>query len=244
MIYLEIVIREIEGLLANTKKLLKKYPQLSGINAPDIIDLPVRSYHAAEALLKEKTHVIPHIRAIDNELAQTVAIVKKLVNMGLKEVLVIKGDIPLDQDKITYPITTIMVVKELKRHFPDLKIYCGLDQYRDTFEKELEYCHAKQAAGADGFFTQPFFDKKVAEEWLQKLEEFTICLGVCPVVTEKNKKYWVTKNKAVFPNSFGLDLEYNFALAKNLLDLAEKYGQHAYLMPILVPADDFLKGVF
>jgi methylenetetrahydrofolate reductase (NADPH) len=53
----------------------------------------------------------------------------------------------------------------------------------------------------------------------------------------------VATNNAVFPKDFALSLEANAALTQKLMDLASRYQQHVYLMPIKVPVNAYLDAV-
>ncbi|MGE4170019.1 MAG: methylenetetrahydrofolate reductase [Candidatus Margulisiibacteriota bacterium] len=238
----ELVPREMETFIAEAQALMSAGLGLFGINVPDVLRLSNRSHDAATALLRVGIPAIPHIRAIDRPLDETLSLVDAFVKAGGAHVLIVSGDIP-DGLRQTYPVHPVDIVAALKARF-DLKVYCAIDPYRTSFAKELAYIDQKRQAGADGFFTQPFFDAGLAKLYLDQLEGTSVFLGISPVMSEKSKNYWITKNHAVFPKDFSLDFEANVAVAKNLVDVAVQNGQHTYSMPILCPALAFSKAVF
>ncbi|MFT5170441.1 MAG: methylenetetrahydrofolate reductase (NADPH) [Candidatus Marinamargulisbacteria bacterium] len=239
----ELVPRELESFRASAKEVIDRYPEVSGINVPDVLRLEMRSDFAVNELLKMGIYSVPHIRAIDRPLVETVALVGSLVANGLRSVLIVTGDLPTNLQS-TYPVTPVMVVEVLRATYPDLKIYCGLDPYRSSFRQELNYCREKIRAGVDGFFSQPFFDVDLARIYVEQLEDVELFLGISPVVSQNSYNYWITRNQAIFPRNFELDLPYNCQVAKEIIALAGSHKQHTYLMPIKVDVVSFLDGVF
>lgn len=245
MILLELVPKNRDTFLSETSDLLMQFPQISGINIPDITRIPIRSYTAASPLLEHKIRTIPHLRTIDHSLADSLEIVNTLVKKGLTHLLIITGDpIPNTPPPTFIVPTTCELVAACKARFPNLTIYCGLDPYRQSFIKELHYCQEKLTAGADGFLTQPFFDEKLASIYVEQLSHTTLFLGITPVLTEKNKAYWENRNQAIFPKSFVLNMENNVQIAKTLMALADQFHQHTYLMPITVSPEEYLPYLF
>ncbi len=241
---LELVPHSLEELITQAKELIQTIPELNGINIPDVLRLPIRSHDAAHALLKEGILAIPHIRCIDHTLEESVALIHSLIQTGLKAVLIVSGDKPLSPEAQTFDISPVLLIKTLKKTFPTLKVYAALDPYRQSFKQELAYCHAKILAGADGFFTQPFFDVSLATLFLDQLTQTEIFLGMSPVMSDKSLNYWKTKNMAIFPPQFQLDLDWNCQLGARLVQVAKSRGLSTYLMPITVSALAYAKGVF
>ncbi|UCD15377.1 MAG: methylenetetrahydrofolate reductase, partial [Candidatus Omnitrophota bacterium] len=125
-----------------------------------------------------------------------------------------------------------------------LKVYAAIDQYRSSLEKEYEYIQRKIDAGACGFFTQPFFDLNLLEDYLKKLAGIDVFWGVSPVITEKSKKYWEDNNKVKFPADFSLTLEWNRHLAAEMFSFTKEIVHaHIYFMPIKMDFVDYLTGI-
>ena len=243
MILLELVPRELEQTASEAVTLLDQFKQLSGINVPDVRRLTNRSYVVAERLLDQKIEVVPHIKSIDNSLEKTVEIVCRLQQKGLRQALIVTGDPPPDLSCETYPITPMQVVESVKERCPDLKLYCALDPYRQSFKKELQYCRNKLRAGADGFFTQPFFDPDLARIYIEQLEDCDVFVGISPVISERSYHYWITRNHAIFPKRFQLTLEGNVEIGREIMAQARHAHKSIYLMPIKVPAEPYLAAL-
>ena len=239
----EIVPTDLDVLKQSSKDILSRYDNVQGINVPDILRQSIRSHDAVELLLDEGITAIPHIRTIDRPLTETIALVERLIEKGLKHVLLITGDAPTYIAK-TYPVTPMMAVRSIKERWPFLKVYCALDPYRASFLKEIRYCEQKAAVGADGFFTQPFFDPELARIYIEQLKDFELFIGISPVITERSQNYWINKNHAIFPERFGLSVEKNAEIGKEILDVTRSHGKNTYIMPIRVPVQEYLDKLF
>jgi methylenetetrahydrofolate reductase (NADPH) len=240
---IELVPRDIPTLVSDAKQLTQTLPDIHGINVPDVLRLPTRSHTAAEHLLMENVFAVPHIRSMDRPLLDTLELVKNLVEKGLKSVLIVSGDQPSAGIDM-FDVVPVHIISALKTAHPTLKVYAALDPYRMSFKDELAYCQTKIESGADGFFTQPFFDTRLASLYLEQLTHTEVFLGISPVFTEKSLAYWKNKNHVVFPPQFQLTEAYNAKLGGDLLKVAKEFNQHSYLMPITADPFPYVKSVF
>lgn len=242
MIFLELVPRDIQVLVDQAACFLNTHPQLTGINIPDIKRLPHRSLTVADTLLQEGMPALPHIRTQDASIETHIRTIETLYQRGLKQVLLISGD-PVKQGD-TYDTTPIMLTRALRERFSDLIIYCGIDPYRSSFTAEYTYAQEKLAAGANGLFSQPFFDLALLEQYSVAFPKNTLFAGISPVLTQETKVYWENINRVCFPASFEFDLNYNVSFAKDILTMTKQYKQHAYLMPIRMDTQQYLSEIF
>jgi methylenetetrahydrofolate reductase (NADPH) len=243
MVYLELVpsaAPEWEHMVSET---MADYPFLSGINIPDILRVSVRSPAAALRLANIGISAIPHIRAMDRDIPTSLQLIGELIAGGVTAVLIVSGDAPQNPSALCFEVSAEMLISAVKAQYPALTVYAALDPYRQSIRGELAYCKRKQEAGADGFFSQPFFDPRLAEIYLEQLHNTAVFLGIAPVITDNSVRYWMTTNHVVFPPQFSLTLEDNATLSRELMALATRYGQHAYLMPIKVPIRSYLDAV-
>ncbi|MFC1617290.1 methylenetetrahydrofolate reductase [Candidatus Margulisiibacteriota bacterium] len=237
---IELVPKDLNLLIQQAEKCLE-FPEIAAINLPDIIDLPIRIEVGGKALLEKNIPCLPHFRAIDRTVEEHIKLIQEFIDLGMKECLIISGD---NENKKVEKASTLEVVREIKKAHPGLKVYCGMDQYRTSLSEELTYCEKKLQAGADGFFTQPFYDLNLVEFYLKQLQSTTIFLGISPVLSEQNYNWWKNKNKIVFPPEFEKTYPYHAKLAKSLEEIAESYNQHTYLMPIMADPIEYLNSVF
>ena len=228
---IELVPHNYEALESQAKKIVNDFDFIQGVNIPDVIRLEIRSYEAVSKLLQFNITGIPHIRAIDKTVENTVEVIMTLVDQGLKHVLIISGDPPHD-DRETFDVTPIDIAKKLTSTCPNLRVYGALDPYRQSMEDEIFYARQKIEAGMTGLFTQPFFDIELTETYLKELSDLSLFIGVSPVTSEKSYNYWVTRNKVTFPETFSIEYEDNCKLGSEIIKLSNTYNQHSYLMPI------------
>jgi len=139
-------------------------------------------------------------------------------------VLIVSGDPPQDFSRLVFPTTAIEMIAFIKFHSPATKVYAALDPYRTGIKQEIEYARKKRDAGADGFFTQPFFSIDLMKVYQDLLFNTEVFWGVSPVVGQKSKNYWESTNKAVFPSDYDFTIEGN-----------QKFGRQAL--------ETYLKGV-
>ncbi len=244
-IALELVPRSLDGILAEAKQSLATFPFVTSVNVPEIRRLPIKSFEPSQLLLQSNIDTTPHFRLIDRTEKDLLQKISALVEAGLKQVLLIGGD-PAHDDPNFVPsgLTTLSAIQAVKREFPELKIYAGLDPYRSSFREELDYAFAKREAGCDGFYTQPFFSIGMLELWLEQLPEAEIWFGIAPVYTERSKNYWERVNNVVFPPNFSFDKNFNTRLARQLLVTISETQQRAYLMPVANGAIEYLQNLF
>jgi methylenetetrahydrofolate reductase (NADPH) len=242
-ISLELVPRTLDDFRAEVRDCFAGFPVLSALNIPEIRSVPVKSYEPSLMLLKDSVPVIPHFRLIDRSLPDLFTLLKNLVEAGLRKVLLIGGDPPKEAGFTPSGVTTLEAIRAVKREFPGLKVYAGLDPYRTSFREELDYALRKIDVGSDGFFTQPFFSQSLLEVWTEQFRGTETWFGIAPVYSEKSKKYWEQVNKVVFPPEFSFSKEYNANLAARLLKAISLSNQSAYLMPIAVSAKEYLNNI-
>ena len=243
-IALELVPNSYEGLEKDSLLATKGYSLIRSINIPEMRSKLIKGDNAANHLLQQGIDCVPHFRTIDRTQEQLEALIAPLIPLGLTKVLLISGD-PINDPSFKHSgVTPVTATPLLKAKFPGLKVYAGFDPYRQGFRAELNYCKEKLDAGVDGFFTQPFFCPHLLEAWLEQLVHTEVWVGVSPVTTASFKTYWENTNKVVFPPDFRIDLQSNCQNERSLLEIAAKFGQKAYLMPITVSTAEYLPVLF
>ena len=249
IVSLEAVPRD-RGTLVNTARTALAFPGIGLINVPDLPRFSIRSWEAC-AIIEDAEHDLrplipmPHIRAIDFDLNVPFPHRDNFKDLGIEQALVIAGDPPLESVKCKiYPTKTPAFIKKLKAELPDLKIYAAFDPYRSNIRYELDYLKAKEDSGADGFFSQPFFDLRLMEIYAEYLEGKDVYWGISPVLSATSRNYWESRNRAIFPRSFRPDLDWNVNFGRQVLAFCKSKGFNLFLMPIQVDLEAYLKGIF
>jgi methylenetetrahydrofolate reductase (NADPH) len=216
-------------------------PVLDVANIPDILRMPLRSWEACRIAKRYFRRVIPHLRAIDFCLTKAADIEEAIA--GFDEVLIISGDPPRDFSRLTYPTTTVEMIAFVKQRFPHMRVYAGVDPYRRGPRAELDYLKRKIEAGADAFFTQPFFCLHLLDAYISMLSSYEVFWGISPVLSDKSRSYWEATNQAIFAADYRHTMEFNQTFARAFLSRLSGDHSHAYFMPIRINTVTYLKGI-
>ncbi len=232
------------GELADELEYIKKnFKQIDTINIPELMSYKTHSWEACAEAKKTFQHTIPHFRAIDINPDRPLPMAEMMHAHHIDEVLVIKGDAPQSMRTI-YPVESADIIKKFKAEMPKVKVYAGLDQYRQGTQKEIEHIKRKLDAGADGFFTQPFYDFNFLEVYADILRETTVFWGVAPILSLDSRAYWENKNNVFFPREMNLSMQWHADFAKKILSYIQLHDQNIYLMPIIVKPNIYFPAVF
>jgi len=240
----ELVPRTAEGLQAELSLLKEHFSVVNAINIPDLLRYPIRSWEGCELALPHYEQVIPHIRAIDVDMNAPLPMAEAFKADGIREVLIVSGDPPQDMSRKMYPSTCVEIIRKFKQELPGVKVYAGIDQYRGSMRQELDYVKRKLYAGADGFFTQPFFDMRLMEIYAEQLRNTEVFWGIAPVLTAASATYWATKNNVIFPAHFQPTWDWNIAIARQAVELIRDMDSNVYFMPIRADIKTYLEQVF
>ncbi len=215
--------------------------RVDAVNLPDLTRFDLRGWQAAVEVRRAGSWTaIPHVRAMDVDLRRPWQPLEALDAAGIDEVLVITGDPPTD---MRHPVTganVIDVIRMIKRARPTWRVYAALDPYRAGFASERDYVQRKLDVGVDAFFTQPFFDVRLMGVWRELFPGVPIYWGVTSVTSERSRRYWLTRNRAVFPGGFEPTLAWHRRFAGEALDFAARHDSHVYFMPIRVGIEAWL----
>lgn len=238
-------------------------PRVDTINVPDLSQFELRGTQAADQVRSAGRWArVLHLRATEVCASAGAAdeLAKGLDAVGVREVLVVSGD----QGPATKPASgatssgqtsrntstvraagtcetpALEAIRLLKAADPGLIVYAALDPYRAGFADELAYAEAKLEAGADGLFTQPFFDLRLLDVWRELTAGVNVFWGITSVTSPRSQRYWLSRNRAVFPFGFEPTLEWHRALAARVVDDVAARGGNLYFMPIRVGIVDWL----
>ena len=239
---IELVPRSLSDIRDLAVSLLQEFPFLDGVNVPDVVRLPHRSHDVALDLAANGILAVPHVRCIDRPLDDTVALASRLIDGGVNHLLLVSGDRPKNGDPV-HEVSPVDAIRRIKSEVPGMTVYAGIDPYRSNLATEVAYIRAKQNAGVDGLFSQPFFDVRLAQFFEKIVQGTPLFFGISPVLSETSRHYWATVNHVVFSPDFELTLDANAQLAADLIDHADESGQHVYLMPIKADPVVYLRAM-
>jgi len=241
---IELVPRSPVSLDADLFLLQKFATNIDVINIPDLLRFDVRAWAGAAQAKNFFPCSMPHIRAMDIDLDKELPMKNYLREHKINEVLVIQGDPPQDMGYEVYPTTTTDVIRKFRAEMPEVSVYAGIDQYRDSMRKESYRIRRKVQAGAAGFFTQPFFDMRFLEMYADMLDGLNVYWGVSPIMSHRSESYWERKNNVIFPKDFEPTLEHSIAFSRKVYEYAKEHEDNFYVMPIKTNLEEYLSGLF
>lgn len=220
-------------------------PDVDTVNVPDIMRFDVRSWDACAHARARGPRAIPHLRAIDVDPAAPLPFLATLDEHGIDEVLVVAGDAPADMSRPVFDTSSSELIARIKRERPDFTVYAALDPYRQGFMAERDYVLRKLDVGADGVFTQPFFDLRLMQVWGDLMASIPapVFWGATSVTSDRAARYWTSRNKAILPRGFSPTLTHSRILAAEALAFARERDDHIYFMPIRVGPGSYLRGI-
>jgi methylenetetrahydrofolate reductase (NADPH) len=260
---LEVVPRNREALIASALT-AAQFSSISLINIPDLLRFSLRSWEAC-GILREALQdtaaapsglggalpgLMPHIRAGDFDMASPFPHAGYFRSRGIDKVLVIAGDppdkteSPAGEVRPGYPTETVPFIRKLRTEMPEIEVYAAFDPYRSNIRYELDYLKEKEEAGAAGFMSQPFFDLRLLEIYAEYLEGKNVFWGVSPALSQSNRRYWESRNRAIFPRNFRPDMYWNVDFGRRVLYFCEAHHFNLYLMPIKIDLAPYLQGLF
>lgn len=211
------------------------------VNVPDIQRFSIRSWELATRIDRERYRFIPHFRAIDFKLdgGELFDIIE---DYQLDSMLLVTGD-PPEGLKRYYHTDVVDLINAAHLRFPQLKIYAGFDPHRQGLQAECEYIQRKADAGAIGFFSQPFYDRRMVEVYAEQMQGLETYVGISPIVSNASMNYWEVKNQVRFPAGFRPDYEWSIDFANAMMAEAEHAGLNVYFMPIRIDLQRYFQAI-
>ena len=212
------------------------------INIPDIQRFSLRSWQLNQLIDRNKYQFVPHFRAIDfkRDGSDLSSIIE---DYQLDKILLVSGDPPEGLNRTFYNTNVLELIRIIKQRFPDLSIYAGFDPHRQGLQDECDYILRKIEAGVTGFFSQPFYDHRLLEIYLEHMQGLDVYIGLSPITSQSSKLYWEVKNKVKFPLNFRPELDWNVDFANRVIETAEKSGFNIYFMPIKIQLNDYFSQI-
>lgn len=234
----EIVPRSLAAFEEQYGFLQKLGPAVNLINVPDIQRFDTRSWELAARVDRNRYQFIPHFRAIDFKI-ESGELCRIIDQYQLDSVLLVTGDPPEGLKRAFYNTDIVDLIRTVRQSYPNLNIYAGFDPHRQGLQDECDYIQRKVDAGANGFFSQPFYDSRLIEIYAEHMQGLNTYIGISPITSLASMNYWEVKNKVKFPKSFRPDYEWNADFANRLIQTARTQGMNLYFMPIRIDLDKY-----
>ncbi len=159
-------------------------------------------------------NVMAHLTCIAHRKEELVAILRDYVNIGIENILALRGDVPRDRPDFRPPEGACRYAKELveliREEFGD-HFSVGVASYPEghpespNMEWEIRYFREKVEAGADFSITQMFFENHYYYEFLNLCKragiDVPIIPGIMPITNFKQIKKFASMCGATIPQS-------------------------------------------
>lgn len=212
------------------------------INVPDIQRFDTRSWELAARIDRGQHRFVPHFRAIDFKI-ENGELFRIIEQYQLDSVLLVTGDPPEGLKRAYYNTSVVDLIRAVRQRFPELNIYAGFDPHRQGIQDECDYIQRKVDAGAQGFFSQPFYDSRLIEIFAEHMPGLETYIGLSPITSKASMNYWEVKNKVKFPVGFRPDYDWSVEFANRVLGLASEAGLNIYFMPIRIDLDKYFSRI-
>lgn len=139
--------------------------------------------------VKRETSLIPmpHLTCVDQNKDQLKSILEDYKNLGIENVLALRGDPPKGTEKFTPPKNGFCYAKDLVKIAVSLDAFSiGVAVYPEghtestSLEMDMYYTKQKIDAGADFAITQMFFDNRFFYDFLERAKKTAISIPIIP----------------------------------------------------------------
>ena len=251
----------------NTEKILKNVEKLKqmGVDAVNIADSPMArvrmSCVSLAYLIKQKIGVetILHFTCRDRNLMGLQSDLLGVHALGIHNILAVTGDPPVlgdyPQATAVYDVDSIGLVKIVNKlnqgtdwagnSIGSPTFFCvgvAVNPNADDLEREIDRFQRKVEAGANFAFTQPLYDLKILERFLEKISHVKIplFLGVLPLRSYKHAEFMhyevpgiivPDKIRERMREAKDKSAQVGTLLAREILEQAKDTVDGVYLMP-------------
>jgi methylenetetrahydrofolate reductase (NADPH) len=159
------------------------------------------TYGAGGSTLKNTRHVIrhilqetplvpmPHLTCVDQNKSELKAILEDYRNLGIENVLALRGDPPQGSERFTPPEDGFCYARDLVQLTASLNSFSiGVAVYPEghcespNLEMDMTYTKQKIEAGADFAITQMFFDNRYYYDFMERAVKAGINVPIIPGV--------------------------------------------------------------
>jgi len=251
----------------NTEKILKNVERLKqmGVDAVNIADSPMArvrmSCVSLAYLIKEKIEIetILHLTCRDRNLMGLQSDLLGVHALDIHNILAVTGDPPVlgdyPQATAVYDVDSIGLVKIVNKlnqgtdwagnSIGSPTFFCvgvAVNPNADDLKREIGRFERKVEAGADFAFTQPLYDLKILEQFLEKIPHARIplFLGILPLRSYKHAEFMhyevpgisvPEKIRERMKKAKDKSAQVGTSVAREILEQAKGIVDGVYLMP-------------
>ena len=167
-----------------------------------------------------KLTVMAHLTCIGHSKKELLEILQDYKNIGIQNILALRGDIPVNQENFKIPEDGCHYANELveliRENFGDyfsIAVACYPEGHPESpnIERDIYYFKKKVEAGADFAITQMFFENKYFYEYVDKVRkegiDIPIIPGIMPITNFKQIRKFAAMCGATIPENLVKELE-------------------------------------
>lgn len=150
-----------------------------------------RSFEVCEKIMSAGHTVMTHFTCINTTRDNVADLLKKYINIGIENVLLLRGDIPQGHVCSDREFTHASdLIEFVRARFPDLSLgaaaYPQKHVESDDMSEDMKFLKLKQDMGADYFITQFCHDTDSFEKFLDRADKagikIPIVVGILPIL--------------------------------------------------------------
>lgn len=216
--------------LVHHLEILKKYnPSLVSITYGAGGGTQQKSFEIIKRLQNELSlNIMPHFTCVCSSKNAIEDYLKEIESLGIKNILALRGDIPLGMETSTFDFHYANELVEFIKHKTKLSI--GVAGYPeghiecDDFFKDLDNLKRKVDSGADVIYTQLFFDNEKFFNFVQLTRDAGINIpivpGILPITSYSQLDRMLSMARVTLPQG----LKDRIEKVKNQPDEVKKIG--------------------
>lgn len=166
-------------------------------------------------LLNDKYNVMAHFTCICNSRQSVINHIQEIQNLGVDNILALRGDIPLDktlcEKDFHYADELVEFIKSNSNLSVAVAGYPEGHIEAPDLLTDIKNLQKKVEAGAETIFTQLFFDNSKFFSYIEKLQSLKIDLpvvaGIMPIISCKQIERMTTMAKVTIPSKLLAKIE-------------------------------------
>lgn len=166
-------------------------------------------------LLNDKYNVMAHFTCICNSRQSVINHIQEIQNLGVDNILALRGDIPLDktlcEKDFHYADELVEFIKSNSNLSVAVAGYPEGHIEAPDLLTDIKNLQKKVESGAEAIFTQLFFDNSKFFSYIEKLQSLKIDLpvaaGIMPIISCKQIERMTTMAKVTIPSKLLAKIE-------------------------------------
>jgi len=205
---MEIVFETLEELIEFGPKFVSVTSKSDGTNKDQTFDITsrIKNDYGIEG--------VPHLTCINSSRSEIYKNIIEIADMGIRNVLALRGDIPEGNIKSNFK-HGYELVTQIKTIRPDFCIgvagYPEKHPEAESLESDIVYLKKKVDSGADFVITQMFFDNTYFSDFTDRIQKLNITVpvvpGIMPVFSFKNINRFAKMCGVAIPQKLKTEME-------------------------------------